>query len=90
MTDRRDGARHRHRIRRNCKTNLQETAAPPPNSGKNHYLKRLNHASRSAPCNTSRATTKGRHGRVSHDAGESVILLSYPATELSEESELRY
>ena len=40
--------------------------------------------------NTSRATIKGRHGRVSHDAGESVILLSYPATELSEESELRY
>ena len=40
--------------------------------------------------NTSRATTEGRHGRVSHDAGESVILLSYPATELSEESESRY
>jgi hypothetical protein len=27
----------------------QKTAAPPPNSGKNHYLKRLNHASRSTP-----------------------------------------
>ena len=64
--------------------------APPPNSGKNHYLKRLNHASRSAPWKYSRATTEGRHGRVSHDAGESVILLSYPATELSEESKSRY
>ena len=29
----------------------KKTAAPPPNSGKNHYLKRLNHASRSAPWN---------------------------------------
>ena len=37
--------------------------APPPNSGKNHYLKRLNHASRSAPWKYSRATTGGRHGR---------------------------
>ena len=63
----------------------KKTAAPPPNSGKDHYLKRLNHASRSAPWKYSRATTEGRHGGVSHDAGESTILLSYPATELSEE-----
>jgi hypothetical protein len=36
-------------IRRNRKNNLQKTAAPPPNSGKNHYLERLNHPSRSTP-----------------------------------------
>ena len=27
----------------------KKTAAPPPNSGKNHYLERLNHPSRSMP-----------------------------------------
>jgi hypothetical protein len=37
-------------------------AAPPPNSGKNHYLKRLNHASRSAPY------IHGRLPRVATDA----------------------
>ena len=63
-TGRRDGARHRHPIEGIAKPICKKTAAPPPNSGKNHYLKRLNHASRSAPWNYFRATTKGRHGRV--------------------------
>jgi hypothetical protein len=44
-----EGKESQRPIRRNRKTNLQETAAPPPNSGKNHYLKRLNHPSRSTP-----------------------------------------
>jgi hypothetical protein len=28
---------------------LQENRTPPPNSGKNHYLERLNHPSHSTP-----------------------------------------
>src|SRR5580704_12055599 len=36
-------------IRRIAKTIRKKTAAPPPNSGKNHYLERLNHPSRSPP-----------------------------------------
>ena len=32
-----------------AKTICKKTAAPPPNSGKNHYLERLNHPSRSMP-----------------------------------------
>src|SRR6201984_1395569 len=32
-----------------AKTICKKTAAPPPNSGKNHYLERLNSPSRSTP-----------------------------------------
>src|SRR6202041_64264 len=32
-----------------AKTICKKAAAPPPNSGKNHYLERLNHPSRSTP-----------------------------------------
>src|SRR6201997_1486628 len=32
-----------------AKTICKKTAAPPPNSGKNHYLEGLNHPSRSTP-----------------------------------------
>src|ERR1700741_1223468 len=32
-----------------AKTICKKIAAPPPNSGKNHYLERLNHPSRSTP-----------------------------------------
>src|SRR5262249_37311300 len=32
-----------------AKTICKKTAASPPNSGKNHYLERLNHPSRSTP-----------------------------------------
>ena len=72
-------ASHSETVRRCPALNQREhnggasCAAPSPNSGKNHYLKRLNHASRSAPWKYSRATTEGRHGRVSHDAGESAL-----------------
>ena len=34
-------------IRGIAKTICKKAAAPPPNSGKNHYLERLNHPSRS-------------------------------------------